>query len=86
MYKNQDTFHRAIFPVLFVAQLFGLLPVQGVSSNNVASLKFQWISYRVFHSCLVVTVGSCFVLAEIINLVEKDMINAKNCGKIVLRV
>lgn len=85
MHEYQDTFHRAIFPVMFVAQVFGLLPVQGISSSNVTSLKFKWVSFRVFHSCLVVGFGLCLIFAEISSLllVRGDPIIAKNCGKFI---
>ncbi|RZB39402.1 Trehalose recp domain containing protein, partial [Asbolus verrucosus] len=48
--------------LIIIAQFFGFFPVQGVSSDEVQSLKFSWISIRVVLSLVMCFIGwfECF--------------------------
>ncbi|CAH1368778.1 unnamed protein product, partial [Tenebrio molitor] len=47
-------FHQQIQWVVVVAQAFGLLPVQGVTSENCDNLTFRWYSPRAFYSEVII--------------------------------
>lgn len=40
------SFHEAIFPLLFIAQCFGVMPVHNISGKCPTGLKFTWKSLR----------------------------------------
>lgn len=40
------SFHQAVYPLLFIAQCFGVMPVHNISSKCPAGLKFTWKSFR----------------------------------------
>uniref|UniRef100_A0A336M5Z9 CSON012659 protein n=1 Tax=Culicoides sonorensis TaxID=179676 RepID=A0A336M5Z9_CULSO len=65
LHSPRDSFHRAIYPVLFVAQIFGLFPVQGISTKNASHLKFKWISFRTLYSILFIFYCIFITFAEI---------------------
>lgn len=46
-------FHQGVYPIMFVAQLFGVLPVVNISSSCPSGLKFDKKSIRFFFSLLV---------------------------------
>lgn len=54
----KGSFHEAIGPVLFVAQFFGLMPVDGVKSREISSLCFRWKSMKTIYSLTFVIFGS----------------------------
>lgn len=47
------SFHESIYPVLFVAQFFGLLPVTNISGKSPSDLQFSWKSFRCFFAVFV---------------------------------
>lgn len=76
----RDSFHRAIFPVLFVAQVFGIFPVQGISANHCSQLSFKWMSFRTFYSALFILFCLYLSTSEIYRMHQNDT-NAKSLGK-----
>lgn len=48
--SNVGSFQAAISPVLLMGQLFGVLPVCGISSKHPVSLKFKWICFRTIYA------------------------------------
>lgn len=75
----RHSFHRSIFPVLFVTQLFGLFPVQGISGLHTHHLRFKWLSVRTLY-CFV-TIGLGFTMAGLeIYRLSKTTATAKNLG------
>jgi gustatory receptor len=40
------SFHQAVYPLLFIAQCFGVMPVNNISSKCPVSLRFTWKSFR----------------------------------------
>lgn len=60
MHSNELTgsFFAAIGPILQISQWFGLMPVDGVNSKNISSVKFRWKSLKSLYSFLFVVCGS----------------------------
>lgn len=48
-------FHFAIKNVLFMAQIFGLLPVYGIKDQNIKNIKFKWMSFKTICSILILS-------------------------------
>lgn len=40
------------FPVLVIGQLFGVMPLNGIKSKDVADLSFSWRSYRLYYTVI----------------------------------
>ena len=59
--KQMALFHVNIRWILVMAQIFGLLPVRGVTSHKLENLVFTWCSKRVALA-LVVIIGSTFTM------------------------
>ncbi|XP_068086409.1 uncharacterized protein [Anabrus simplex] len=60
-HPGQDSIHRSMTSLLVTAQLFGLMPVQGITAPSPSRLRFHWRSLRVLY-CLVVLVCSIILL------------------------
>lgn len=58
----EETFHEAIWPILVVGQLLGVMPVHGVKGSSVSDLKFKWESLRSLYSFLVAIILSTYTL------------------------
>ncbi|XP_035739091.1 gustatory receptor for sugar taste 64a-like [Vespa mandarinia] len=67
---SEESFHRAISPILWWTQFFGLLPLSGISANLPSSLKFKKISFRTAYAIIVA--ASIFVMAilSIIHMIK----------------
>ncbi|THK33052.1 gustatory receptor for sugar taste 64e [Diachasma alloeum] len=52
--NDQESFHRAISPILAVAQIFALLPVLNIRNPSPAKLCFKRISIRTFYTTAVI--------------------------------
>lgn len=61
-----ESFHRAIRPVMIIAQFFGVMPVQNVSSNCPSQLRFSWKSFRLAFSIFVLMSCGCEALSTIV--------------------
>ncbi|KAH8298646.1 hypothetical protein KR018_008562 [Drosophila ironensis] len=69
-----ETFHRAVSQVLFISQIYGLLPVSNVRARDVADIRFRWLSPRIFYSGLVLVLNFC-EFGAVINYVINVAIN-----------
>lgn len=49
MGRKHTTPHQQFKYILLTAQFFGVLPVEGVTNNDVNQLKFKWCTIRVFY-------------------------------------
>lgn len=60
MHSNEfkGSFFDAIGPILQISQWFGLMPVDGVNSKNISSVKFRWKSLKSLYSFVFVVCGS----------------------------
>ncbi|XP_063972231.1 gustatory receptor for sugar taste 64e-like isoform X2 [Diachasmimorpha longicaudata] len=57
---DQESFHRAISPILAVAQIFALLPLFNIRNPSPAKLLFKLISIRTFYSAAII-IMLCFM-------------------------
>ncbi|XP_043500317.1 gustatory receptor 5a for trehalose-like [Polistes fuscatus] len=73
-----DNFHHAISSILWWAQLFGLLPVTGISADSPSKLKFKKISFRTFYTILVAF--SIFIMATLSVIHMIRTLNAEAFG------
>nr|XP_050856306.1 gustatory receptor 5a for trehalose-like isoform X3 [Vespula vulgaris] len=75
---SEDSFHRAISPILWWAQIFGLLPLSGISANLPSSLKFKKISFRTVYAVIVASSISVMAVLSIIHMIRT--LNADSFG------
>lgn len=73
--KNEEiqtsTFHQAVGPCLVYGQFFGMLPVDGVLSENESELEFRWKSLKTIYSMAFLfcgTVESCLGTRRLLRL------------------
>lgn len=70
---RSEHIHQAFSKVLILAQCFGQMPIQGITSPTYKSLKFTYVSLRTLYSILLI-VGAAFVLStESIWLLRKGL-------------
>ncbi|KAL4113449.1 hypothetical protein QTP88_017066 [Uroleucon formosanum] len=62
--SNKNSLHRAITPLLMLMQMSGLLPVQGIRTQNTSYLVFNWFSWILVYS--IILVGSSIVMVLLI--------------------
>ncbi|XP_044739849.1 gustatory receptor for sugar taste 64a-like [Chrysoperla carnea] len=62
---DPNSFHRAICPVLIIGQIFGLLPVSGISSKNSKSLRFDWRTFKVLYVTIINVATTIMALISI---------------------
>lgn len=55
-----ESFRKSIWPILIIAQLFGLMPVIGISRQSINDLKFNWKSKRTIYGFIVVMFSTCY--------------------------
>ncbi|KAI8039293.1 hypothetical protein M5D96_008016 [Drosophila gunungcola] len=60
--------------LLFISQIYGLLPVSNVRALDVSDIRFRWFSSRIFYSCLILILNIC-EFGTVINYVIKVAIN-----------
>jgi len=63
-----------IFAVLFISQIYGLLPVSNVRALDVADIRFRWCSPRILYS-LLIGILNLSEFGAVINYVIKVTIN-----------
>lgn len=57
-----DNFRQSIWPILFIGQLFGLMPVIGISRQSIDDLKFSWKSRRTIYGYIVIMLSTCYFM------------------------
>ncbi|XP_058817462.1 uncharacterized protein LOC131680768 [Topomyia yanbarensis] len=60
-----DDFWAALRPIIFVAQLFALFPVDGIFSKDVNRIAFRWISPRSLYSLCLLVLGALVIIAQV---------------------
>lgn len=65
--NSKESFHRAVYPILFTAQVFALMPVTGISSKSPYALKFKWNSILTVYSLVVIASGALTLVVEVMN-------------------
>lgn len=76
----RDSFHRAIFPILLIAQCLALMPVEGISGLNATSLHFKYSSIRTIYANLFAIFAFIILLFEIYRVNANDEATAKSLG------
>lgn len=62
-YFLEGSFREAIWPFLFIGQLFGVLPVIGVrKTRQTSKLRFKWNCFRTIYSLIIAASLSCYAL------------------------
>lgn len=56
--QRQESFHQAVGPALFLGQLFGMLPVDGVLAKDEKKLQFRWKSPVTFYGVFFLLIGT----------------------------
>ncbi|XP_075163266.1 gustatory receptor for sugar taste 64a-like [Haematobia irritans] len=74
---TEDTFQRAVSPILFLGQCCSALPVQGVLESNPKNMKFSLASWQVLVTVAFMGTSSVLTLSTLKNLL-KIGISAKN--------
>ncbi|XP_017092350.2 gustatory receptor for sugar taste 64b [Drosophila bipectinata] len=80
-----ETFHRAVSKVLFISQIYGLLPVSNVLALDVRDIRFRWLSPRIFYSGLIFILNCC-EFGAVINYVIKVAITFHNSSTLSLYI
>lgn len=71
--KHEKSFHKSMAFVLILAQCFGQLPIQGITSPDVKALHFKWKSWRTLYSVLVCVGATFLFVMKIISLLARGM-------------
>ena len=73
----EGTFRNAIWPLLMVIQLFGIMPVIGVTNESLSNLYFKWKSFRTIYALFVIMVFASHALIMlwkmIVDVIELDI-------------
>lgn len=75
-------FQDSIYPVLAIAQCFGVMPVRNISSRNALDLKFTWKSFRYIFAVFVTM--SCAL--EAVSTIVWTFSTRVEFGKLVILV
>ncbi|CAI6343521.1 unnamed protein product [Macrosiphum euphorbiae] len=62
--SDKNSLHRAITPLLILMQMSGLLPVQGIRRQNTSYLVFNWFSWILAYS--IILVGSSVLMVSLV--------------------
>lgn len=65
-FNQGQSFHQAVVPILVTAQIFGLMPVTGISSSTPYGLWFKWRSIRTCFCFIIIFLQSCVLGLEIL--------------------
>lgn len=54
----KGSFHDAVGPILKVAQVFAMMPVDGTTAKDISNIKFHWKSLKTIYSLLFLFCGT----------------------------
>lgn len=54
----EGSFHDAVGPVLKFAQVFGVMPVDNVTSKDISNINFKWKSLKTIYSLTFLVLGT----------------------------
>ncbi|KAL7733849.1 hypothetical protein ACLKA6_011566 [Drosophila palustris] len=80
-----ETFYRAASQVLFISQIYGLLPVSNIRSPDVRNIKFRWLSPRAIYSGIILILNFC-EFAAVIRYITVVGINFHTSSSLALYV
>lgn len=64
---------RAIRPILLVGQIFGVMPVIGITSHSANDLHFKWKSFRAIYSIIIALTLFCYTLNVALNIMSEQI-------------
>lgn len=70
--KPSQSLHESIRPFTILANCFGLLPVDGVTSSAVEDLRFRWISLKTLYSFFFMLQAVLGIVFNLIAFFKKD--------------
>lgn len=73
------TFRNAMWPLLVVGQLFGVMPLIGVTKPALSDLQFEWRTLRTVYAGLTVLAYLCHTLSIFWRIIT-DSINVDIFG------
>lgn len=79
---SDGSFQESIYPVMAIAQCFGVMPVLNISSKNPSDLQFAWKSFRYFFAVFVAL--SCGL--EAVSTITWTFCTRMEFGKMVILV
>ncbi|EDW73452.1 uncharacterized protein Dwil_GK17553 [Drosophila willistoni] len=80
-----ETFCSAVSKVLFISQIFALLPVSHIRSLNVEGIVFKWLSPHIFYSIIIAILNIC-EFGAVLNFVSNVAINFHNSSTLSLYI
>ncbi|XP_015369416.1 PREDICTED: gustatory receptor for sugar taste 64f-like isoform X3 [Diuraphis noxia] len=66
--SDKNSLHRAITPVLILAQMCALLPVQGIRGKNTSYLVFNWFSWPVIYVFIIIAASLLILSFSLIKI------------------
>jgi hypothetical protein len=78
---SQNSFQRALCPLLVLGQCFALMPVSGLTGHDADTLRFRWLSRRVVYTCMSLIGILCHLYFCVRELVTGNRITYAACGK-----
>ncbi|KAJ6635418.1 Gustatory receptor for sugar taste 64a [Pseudolycoriella hygida] len=79
---HNESFFESVWPVIYVAQFMGFMPLQGVRTKDPVKYEFRWKTIRVLVTLLYFLLGG--LIAEMyLQKIAKIGINAKNIVNLV---
>lgn len=69
----QGSFHEAVSPVLRLAQVFGMMSVDGVTSKDISNITFKWNSLKTVYSLVFLVLGTAESIFCICSAFKKGM-------------
>ncbi|EDV50844.1 gustatory receptor for sugar taste 64a [Drosophila erecta] len=76
-YANLDLFHRAVFPLMFLAQCVAIMPLVGIRESNPRRVRFAYKSFPMLFTAIFMTATFILFLGMFTRLL-KIGITAKN--------
>lgn len=65
------SFHQAVGPCLVYGQLYGMMPVNGVMTNDEKELEFRWFSLRTIYAIAFIFCGSADSFLGVLRLMQR---------------
>ncbi|XP_037946062.1 gustatory receptor for sugar taste 64a-like [Teleopsis dalmanni] len=80
-----DIFHRAVYPIIIIAQCFGVMPVMGVRHKNPRRMQFSFISMQLLVT-LIYFGTTILLLVFMVRHLWFVGIDAKNIGGVIFYI
>lgn len=61
------SFRKCIWPILFLGQMFGLMPVIGITNKSITELRFKWQSRRTIYALISVVATTSYAIWHLWN-------------------